>query len=87
MCIYSTFSQHLENISLGDFKTALSMTVSEDNIFVRKDKRSDKKSTDTWNSPCLHTVYLLLFPQALCDTFYNAVIQKSCYHALGNEIQ
>lgn len=26
-------------------------------------------------------------PQALGDTFCNAVIQKSCYHASGNEMQ
>lgn len=56
-------------------------------LFVRKNKKSDKKSTDTWKSPCFHTVYLLLSPQALGDTFFNAVIQKSCYHTSGNEIQ
>ncbi len=32
-------------------------------------------------------MYLLLSPQALGDTVFNAVIQKSCYHTSGNEIQ
>ena len=49
MCIYFFhFLKHLENITrLGDFKTAVSMAVPGDNVFMRDDKKSNKKSSDT----------------------------------------
>lgn len=54
-CIHVMFFQHLKTYLgiqqfIGYFKTAIRMTAAGDNECVREDKKSDEKSTDTWNS-------------------------------------